>query len=644
MAEMKEKIIYSNKMAIIQVLGALASNPLLLGDEKYRFSPSDFPENFHRYVFKAILSIALQSDDGDIDIARIDPIDVDRFLKNYPEWYQVFSSNDGVNWLRRAMEAYDPGKFHYYYNTLKKNSLLNAMQRAGIDTTPILNPNLVDPNEIAKQREAFDAMGVKDILNSLELAVVDLKDKYDNSDSVLEAEAGDSVYETLQALKEAPEIGAGYMSDFLTTAFRGQRLGTVVVETAPQGVGKSRRQAGESVHLAVPEKYNLETGEWEKTGYNLSVLLISSELTLKETQYMWLAYLSGVPEERIILNQTTPAEYERVLHAADLLQKANLTFVEISNYDINDIENLIKKYVLAKHVTHIYFDYVGTTQKIMSTSSRATKISNLREDQVLLLFMERLKNLAKIMNVAIYTATQVTGNWKEIKEADQQMIRGAKAIADKPDGGWVLLPVREADRMIIDQYKDKGFVQEPTHVLHIYKNRGNPYVNIRIYGYFQRNLCRWQDCFVTDFQGHMLEMKPTRVVWDEPEPKEEKPAIAAEPEKGADATKRKRKAKLADGDEFGELTEEQVKLAIESDELPFDDALAPKGPTSTHSPASWGLDSAPAQAESASLYSPIADEEAEEDEAAEDDGEAEGVKDTSKADWGGANPYSGFDF
>ena len=39
-------------------------------------------------------------------------------------------------------------------------------------------------------------------------------------------------------------------------------------------------------------------------------------------------------------------------------------------------------------------------------------------------------------------------------------------------------------------------------------------VNIRIYGRFVRNICRWTDCFVTDFQGHMLEIVPIKVEWD----------------------------------------------------------------------------------------------------------------------------------
>lgn len=576
----KETKVYKSPLSILHVLGGLAANPLLLGDDRYRFSVNDFPEAFHRYMFKAIVGIALQSDDGQIDIDRIDPIDVDRWLKNYPEWYYVFSSNDGASWLRKAIDCSnaDKGKFHFYYNELKKNSLMNALQAVGFDVTGILDLDLVDPVAMAKQREKFDKMGVKDILSVFEVSLIGLKERYDSSDTKVESEAGDSIFETLDALKESPEVGAGFMSDYLTTALRGMRLGTVFVESAPQGVGKSRRQAGESARLAVKEIYDTDVGAWKDVGYEVPTLLISSELTLKEVQYMWLGYVSGVPEERIVLNTMTAEEETRVRRAAKTLQNAPLYFVEISNYDVSDIENIIKKYVLTKDVSYVFFDYVGTTQKILTSSASATKTNGLREDQVLLMFMERLKNLAKILYIFIYTATQISGNWKEIKEADQQMIRGAKAIADKPDGGGVLLPVRESDRAIVEQYQDKGFVDEPTHVLHLYKNRGNPMVNIRIYGRFIRNTCRWIDCFVTDFQGHMLEITPIKVEWD-------KEASSPKPADGQGETHlipegSNRKPVRANKIDVGDLPD------VKNDELPFE--FDENGQLIESEPEGWG--------------------------------------------------------
>ena len=46
---------YQDKMAIMQVLGSILKNPLLLADSsKYELSNDDFPEQFHKIIFAAI--------------------------------------------------------------------------------------------------------------------------------------------------------------------------------------------------------------------------------------------------------------------------------------------------------------------------------------------------------------------------------------------------------------------------------------------------------------------------------------------------------------------------------------------------------------------------------------------------------------
>lgn len=629
MSNNQEKKVYSSKMATIQVIGGLLVNPMLLGDDKFRFSVNDFPDAFHKYVFKAIVAIAMGSDDGEIDISRIEPIDIDRWLKNYPEWYQVYLANEGPSWVQKAMAAYDAKRFHYYYNELKKYSLLNAMNRVGFNTSDLTGEDLVDPVELMKKREKFDSMSTKDILNSVELSLVGLKEKYDSSDTKIESDAGEDIFATIAALKESPEVGAGFMSPYLTTAMRGMRLGTLTVESSPQGVGKSRRQAGETARLAVPEYYDTETGQWINTGYSMPTLLISSELTLKEVQYMWLAYVSGVPEERLVLNTMNPEEAERIHRAGELIASAPLYFCEISNYDISDIENLIKKNVLTRDVSYVYFDYVGTTQKILASSASATRMSGLREDQILLMFMEKLKNLAKILNIYIYTATQISGNWKEVKEADQQMIRGAKSISDKPDGGWVLLPVREADKPIIEQYLAKGFVDAPTHVMHIYKNRGNPMVNVRIYGVFSRNTCRWKDCFVTDFQGKMLEITPLQVEWEAPvkDPEVSTEVDAVDIDFGI-SSKKASKLKAVDKEE---LTDYPEPKAPANNEASFDFSER------TDSSNGWGASSSETYVDPRTIDGPYSKELEPEEESLPDEQETEksaGIEDPNDS-WGG---------
>ena len=652
MSDNKTQTPYGNPMATLQVIGALASNPFLLCDDKYRFTTNDFPNDFHKYVFRAIVGIATSSGNGQIDIDRIDPIEIEQWLKNYPEWFQVFVANDGANWVKKAIKAFDPGKLHYYYNLLKKYSLLNEMARKGIDTTPILDPNLIDPVEMMKRQARFDEMTIKDIIATVETTLIDLKDKYESSDERYEAQAGEDIMEMVDSLQKSPDIGASFTSPYLSTIFYGARLGSVFIETSPSGYGKSRRQAGESAHFAVPMIYDLKKKEWVETGYNLPTLLISTELTLAETQRMWLAYLSGVEEARIKINDLTPDERERVVTAAKLIQSAPLYFVSVTDYDVNDIENIIRKFALTKHVEYFYFDYIGSTSKVLSSVTHDSHVRDMKEYQVLFLFAERLKNkVAKTYNVFIYSATQISGEWKDVKEADEQLIRGSKAIVDKVDAGWVLLPVRERDRPIVDQYKAKGFVLEPNYVMHCHKNRGgNGMKDVRIYGYFDLGTCRWTDCFVTKYSGEMIDLQPITVVWDKGE--EDKPVDENEKNTGEPQGLLENNVSVESekptifGLDMGDKAEVYDPTMPVEDELPFDFTE-----TNTRKAAGWG--SSTETTPRALLEPTVAEEEFPVSQEAEEEQAPAQKEKPTKPTWGtgtgddsggGTPPYGWYDF
>lgn len=502
---------YVNKVAIIQTIGGLATDPMLFN--KYKFCKWDFPEEFYLDVFKAILGItSVGGIDGKDGVKKIDPIDVDTWLRQYPIQYQVYQANDGSNWLRRAIENYDPNKFSYHYHTLRKYGLTNRFKSLGFDVSHFIDASEIDPDKISKKQAEFDQKTEKDIVDYFSSQINSAKKDYISSDDVFEAQAGDGIWQHVQSFKENPDVGLSFVSPYLTAIFRGQRLGTLMMESSAQGVGKSRRQISEAAHLAVPEYYDLDKKEWVKTGYHERVLHISTELSLEEVQDMWIANISGVEEDRLVVGDYSPEEGERIKHACDLISKAKLFFVSISNFDIDDIIDKIQEYVTSEKVRYVYFDYLSSTEKLLAASAQATHMAGLREDQILLTFSIRLKDLAKIDHIFIYTATQISGNWKEAKDPDQQMIRGAKSLSDKIDGGWILLPVRHpVDDPIIEQYQQKGFVDIPTHVLYIYKNRKNKYTSVRVYGYFQRNISRWKDCFVTDSEGKMLDISPIEV-------------------------------------------------------------------------------------------------------------------------------------
>ncbi len=496
--------VYSDKMAVLQVLGGLSKNPMLFINKEFRFDVADFPEQFHKIVYGAIEHLASSG------VEKISPIDIDQYLANFPVQYRIFTDNRGMEYIAKAMSIAEDVNFGYYYGVVKKFGLLNKLRAQGFDVSELYDPNETDPKVIAKKQELFTSMSVSDLVNFYEAKVLTLKQEYGTTEGVEEQQAGEGLLELIEQLEQVPEFGAPLCSPKLTTICRGRRLKKFYIESAVQGAGKSRRAAGEACNLAVPQYFNTKRGLWEDTGLKESVLLISTELEASEVQTMFLSYVSGVPEHHILDGRYFGDERTRVVEAAKYISQSKLYFVQISDFDVDDIENLIKKYHYLFGVNYVFYDYLSTSMKVMAGTARKAKVADLKEYQILNLFGQRLKTLCNILNIHIQTATQLSGDWKTAA-ADQQLLRGAKSLADQPDIGSIMLPIREEDKPIVDAYLNKGFELAPNMVIHIYKTRRTGYNNVRLYVYFDRATCRIEDCFATDQDGKMLDIENTKI-------------------------------------------------------------------------------------------------------------------------------------
>ena len=69
---------------------------------------------------------------------------------------------------------------------------------------------------------------------------------------------------------------------------------------------------------------------------------------------------------------------------------------------------------------------------LMEIASK-TKGMKLREDNILYIFMERMKFLCNSLNIHISTSSQLNGEWENAKTKNQNLLRGSKAIADSND-------------------------------------------------------------------------------------------------------------------------------------------------------------------------------------------------------------------
>ena len=84
-------------------------------------------------------------------------------------------------------------------------------------------------------------------------------------------------------------------------------------------------------------------------------------------------------------------------------------------------------------------DYIHTSLKILEEISKKSGGVKLREDNILFMLSIRLKDLCNKYGIFIMSATQLNSDYQDSETPDQNLLRGAKSIADKIDYGSILL-------------------------------------------------------------------------------------------------------------------------------------------------------------------------------------------------------------
>ena len=120
-----------------------------------------------------------------------------------------------------------------------------------------------------------------------------------------------------------------------------------------------------------------------------------------------------------------------------------------------------------------------------------------------------IKNIRKY-GVFIETATQLNGGYQDAKVYDQNLLRGAKSIADRIDLGMIMLDVTQDDREALAEVVSKGF-EMPVIKISIYKNRRGRYKDILLWCRANRGTCRIEPIFVTNYQYELIEIDDLKI-------------------------------------------------------------------------------------------------------------------------------------
>ena len=178
-------------------------------------------------------------------------------------------------------------------------------------------------------------------------------------------------------------------------------------------------------------------------------------------------------------------------------------------------EKLIKKNIREHDVKYVFFDYIQTSPKILEEISRKSGGVRLREDNILFMLSAKMKDMANQYGVFVMSATQVNGEWKEADIPDQNLLRGAKSIADRIDLGEIQLPAREKDIAALESVLSSGNFPNPNFKLSFYKNRRGKYKGIYLWATGDLGTCRLRPMFATTWDYELIPMEDLKILIEE---------------------------------------------------------------------------------------------------------------------------------
>ena len=502
----------SDKAAYREVIGSLMQNPLLFL-EYTDLSPADFDGPIYKVC---LITIQRLYNNG---AKSITPIEVDQELNRTNNLaLDIYKRENGLDVIKDAYETAKLINFDFFYKRIKKYSLLRRLKAEKYDISEfyIDDKENNDPLKETLVQEHFDNSSLEDILNSVESKYNIIRKDFLNGDKK-KSNPSDGIFELIEELQKNPNIGPCLEGKIFNHACRGARAGCFYLKSASTNAGKTRTSVFDACKLAYPIRWShdlncfirdveKETGEFLQPR---KVLFIVTEMDKEELQTIMLAYLSGVDEDHILRGRYEElGELTRVKYAAKIMKDYSEYFIieEISEPNLVNVEATIKKYATLDQVKYIFFDYIHTTASMMNQFSK----NNLREDSILMMMANQLKQLAKDYNVFIFSATQVNAGamMDDGEFKNETCIRGAKSIADKADMGYIM--TRVSDKVwnnllpsfqlaVRDGRLDSNLiVNKPTHIIDIYKMRRGQYKNVRIWLNLHLGTGYRKDLFITN--------------------------------------------------------------------------------------------------------------------------------------------------
>lgn len=490
-----------DKKAIFLLFGCYCINPRFILDEKYVTNENDYPENFHKMIWGAIVNIAKKG-----NVEKVTSLDIENEISQFETAHSLWKNNNGWEYIEEAVQMASDKLMNVakYYDDVRKYSIVrNASESLKIDISFIYDES--DDTKL----ETFTQMTSMDVLNEINNKFMDFKSMWKNifGDNY-SFRAGEGIRDRLREHKEQQNVfGYPFQSGYLTTVYRGMRPKKYILRSSVSGGGKSRSSLADGCNMVSDRIYDWGKRQWISTGESQPVLFISTELEKEEIQDIILAHVSGIDQDRIEeWNDITPEEEEILEESAKYIEPYQYFVEYMPDFTIDLISETIEKYVLNFNIVACFFDYINDSPSLYEYYYNKTH-TRLRTDQILFLFSAALKSVCNKFGVYLGSATQLNDNYKEDGNKDAGALKGSKAIIEKADGGILALPVTHKDlqrlKPILESSGSFGLLI-PNMAYYIFKNRGGKWKTIIIWTKLNMGTMREVDCFVTDYNYEFI--------------------------------------------------------------------------------------------------------------------------------------------
>ena len=501
---------YIDPTSIIQVIGNVFNSPRLLDyEDKYTITENDFADQFHKIAFGAIYKL------HELGAETVSVENILDFLSTRPKSEALFKQQKGEEWLAKASEVAMAASFDYYYGRLKKMSLLRAYDSYGVDVSFIYDPdNILDTKKKQIQEDFIDNATLEQIASKVDERIDAIRMEYVDDEFGEAHQAGEDIFGLIDRLKERPEAGVALYGPLINTVTRGARLRKFYLRSAATGTGKTRTMVADCCYIGCNKIYDENFG-WIKNGAAEPSLFIATEQDKEEIQTMMLAFLSCVNEEHILNGKYEGDEEARVREAARILSESPIYIEHLPDFSLQDVENKIKKNIRDHNISYIFFDYIHTSLKILEEITKKSGGVKLREDNILFMLSTRLKDICNQYGVFIMSATQLNGDYIGSETPDQNLLRGAKAIADRIDFGSILLNVTDRDIESLGRILTSNTFDQPNIKLSVYKNRRGRYKGIYLWCQADLGTCRVKPMFATTYGYEIIEMDDIKIITED---------------------------------------------------------------------------------------------------------------------------------